>query len=146
MKRFTQEPGYNSPTLILIQVALNKIICKSNLSSPLISRELSFYSVPSILFLSQVLQYAQTSQKENESEVALCDLMDCSLPGSSVHGIFQSTGVGCHFLLRGIFPTQGSNSGLPHCRQTLYHLSQQGSPKLPCCCCCYVASVVSNSV
>ena len=30
------------------------------------------------------------------------------------------------FLLQGIFLTQGSNSGLPHCRQTLYHLSHQG--------------------
>ena len=35
----------------------------------------------------------------------------------------KSTGLGCHFLLQGIFPTQGSNSGLPHCRQTLYRLS-----------------------
>ena len=33
----------------------------------------------------------------------------------------------CHFLLQGIFLTQGSNPGLPHCRQTLYHLSHQGS-------------------
>ena len=33
----------------------------------------------------------------------------------------KSTGVGCHFLLQGIFPTQGSNSGFSHCRQTLYH-------------------------
>ena len=40
----------------------------------------------------------------------------------------KSTGVGCHFLLQGIFPTQGSNPDLPHCRQTLYHLSHQGSP------------------
>ena len=31
----------------------------------------------------------------------------------------KNTGVGCHFLLQGIFPTQGSNPGLPHCRQTL---------------------------
>ena len=39
--------------------------------------------------------------------------MDYSLPGSSVHGIFQArvTGAGCHFLLQGIFLTQGSN---PH--------------------------------
>ena len=35
----------------------------------------------------------------------------------------KNTGVGCHFLLQGIFPTQGSNSGLPRCRQILYHLS-----------------------
>ena len=37
-------------------------------------------------------------------------------------------GVGCHSLLQGIFLTQGSNQGLPHCRQTLYCLSHQGSP------------------
>ena len=40
----------------------------------------------------------------------------------------QDTGLGCHFLLQGIFPTQGLNPGLPHCRQTLYPLSHQGSP------------------
>ena len=40
----------------------------------------------------------------------------------------KSTGVGCHFLLQGIFPTQGSNSGLPHFRQTLYHLRSLASP------------------
>ena len=35
--------------------------------------------------------------------------------------------MGCHFLLQGIFPTQGSNLGIPHCRQTLYRLTHQGS-------------------
>ena len=40
----------------------------------------------------------------------------------------KSTGVGCHSLLQGIFPTQGSNPGLLHCRQTVNHLSHQGSP------------------
>ena len=40
----------------------------------------------------------------------------------------KSTGVGCHFRLQGIFPTQGSNPGLLHYRQMLYHLSHQGSP------------------
>ena len=101
--------------------------------------------------------------------------MDCSPPGSSVHGILQAgileriavpfsnvlvcccwvasvvsdsvrphrrqparlprpwdspgknTGVGHHALLQGIFPTQGSNPGLLHCRQILYQLSHQGS-------------------
>ena len=38
-----------------------------------------------------------------------CNPMDCCPPGSSVHGILQATGVGCHFLLQGIFMTQGSN-------------------------------------
>ena len=80
----------------------------------------------------------------HESEVAqLCltvsEPMDCSPPGSSVHGIFQarvlewgaiafSTGVGSHSLLQGIFLAQGSNPGLPHCRWILYHLSHKGSP------------------
>ena len=41
---------------------------------------------------------------------------------------WDSPGVGCHTLLQGIFPTQGSNSGLLHCRQMLYHLSHQGNP------------------
>ena len=39
----------------------------------------------------------------------------------------KSTGVGCHFLLQGIFLTQGSNPGLPHFRWTFYQLSLQGS-------------------
>ena len=41
----------------------------------------------------------------------------------------QNTGVGSCSFLQGIFPTQGLNPGLPHCRQILYHLSQQGSPR-----------------
>ena len=62
----------------------------------------------------------------------LCDPVDCSLPGSSVRGNSpgKDTGVGCYFLLQGIFPTPGSNSGLLHFRWTLYHLNHQGSPKL----------------
>ena len=39
----------------------------------------------------------------------------------------KNTGVDCHALLQGIFPTPGSNLGLPHCRQILHHLSYQGS-------------------
>ena len=58
--------------------------------------------------------------------------MDCSLPGSSVHGNSpgRNTGVGCHALLQGIFPTQVSNTGLLHCRWILYKLSHQRSPRI----------------
>ena len=42
----------------------------------------------------------------------------------------KNTGVGCHALLQGIFPTQGSNPGLLHCRQILYQLSHEGSPRV----------------
>ena len=60
-----------------------------------------------------------------QSCLTLCDLMDCSPLGSSVHGDSpgKNTGVGCHALLQGIFPTQGLNPGLLHCRQILDQLS-----------------------
>ena len=62
--------------------------------------------------------------------VRLCDPMDCSPPCSSVYGDSpgKNTGVGCHALLQGIFPTHGSNPCLLHCRQILYQLSYQVSP------------------
>ena len=64
-----------------------------------------------------------------QSGPILCDPMDCSPPGPSVHGDSpgKNTGVGCRALLQGIFPTQGLNPGLPNCRQIFYHLSHQGS-------------------
>ena len=67
-----------------------------------------------------------------QSCLTLCNPVDCSPPDSSVHGDSpgKNTGVGCRALLQGIFPTQGSNPGLLHCRQILYHLSHQGSPRI----------------
>ena len=64
--------------------------------------------------------------------LTLCNPMDCSLPGSSGHGDspIKNTGVGCHALFQGIFPTLGSNPGLQHCRQILYHLNHQGSSRI----------------
>ena len=58
----------------------------------------------------------------------LCNPMNCSLPGFSVHGILQRRilkWVAIPFS-RGIFPGQGLNPALLHCRQILYHLSHQG--------------------
>ena len=130
----------------------------------------------------------QCMKVKSESKVAqscptLSDPMECSLPGSSTHGIFQArglewsaiafsnremrnlqlsgiqeneseshsvlsdswwphglyspwnspgqnTGIGNHSLLQGIFPTQGSNPGLAHCRWILYQLSHKGSPTI----------------
>ena len=61
---------------------------------------------------------------------ALCNPMDCSLPGFSVHGILQARILERVFIpsSRGVFPTQGSNPSFPHCRQILYYLSHRGSP------------------
>ena len=69
---------------------------------------------------------------KSESEVAqscptLCDPMDCGLSGSSVHGTFQA---GVLEWIAISFPTQESNLGLPHCRQTLYRLSHQRSLRI----------------
>ena len=103
----------------------------------------------------------------SQSCPTLCDPMDCSPPGSSVHGDslgkntgvglpcpppgdlpnpgikprspalqvseppgkLKNTGVGSLSLPQGIFPTQKSNQGLPHCQQILYQLSYRGRPE-----------------
>ena len=63
----------------------------------------------------------------------------CSVTSKSLrpHGLYspwnfpdQNTGVGSLSLLQGMFPTQGSNPGLPHCRWILYQLSHKGSPMI----------------
>ena len=71
-------------------------------------------------------QLAKSGLKEGESEVVqsrptLCDPMDGSLPGSAVHGISQARILewAAISFSRGVFPTQGSNPGLLHCRQML---------------------------
>ena len=63
-------------------------------------------------------------------ELTLCNPMDHSPPGSSIHwdSPGKNTGVGCHAFLQGIFPNQRSKPSLPHYRQILYCLSHQGSP------------------
>ena len=65
---------------------------------------------------------------ESESHSAMSDSL-------RPHGLYspwnspgQNTGVGSLSLLQGIFPTQGSNPGIPHHRQIPYQLSHQGSP------------------
>ena len=123
-------------------------------------------------WVTSLKHHMQISDSESVSHSCpiICDPMDCSLPGSSIHGILQArilewfamsfsrrlshprdrthvsfvsctdrcvlyyqchlgsqTGVVSHYLLQGNFPTQGSNLGLPHCRQILYHLSHQES-------------------
>ena len=63
-----------------------------------------------------------------------CSVMSDSVPP---HGLYspwnspgQNTGGGSHSLLQGIFPVQGLNPGLPHCRQILYQLSHKRSPRI----------------
>ena len=70
-----------------------------------------------------------------QSCLTLCNRMDCSLPGFSVHGMNspgKNTGVGCHFLLQGIFPTRRSNlrlSSLLHWQSGSLPLVPPGKPR-----------------
>ena len=66
--------------------------------------------------------------KVTQSCLTLCDSMDYSMPGSCPRSSpGKNTRVGCHSIPHGIFPTQGSNPGLLHCRQILCNLSHQGN-------------------
>ena len=63
--------------------------------------------------------------------LTLCNHMDCRPPGSSFYGLLQARTLEWVAISysRGIFLTQGSYSGRLHCKQTLYHMSHQGSLK-----------------
>ena len=82
-------------------------------------------------------------------QLCLCNSVDYSPPGSYVHG--DSPGmnaeVGSHSLLQGIFPTQGSNPGLLHCRRILYCLNHPGSPAniYVCVCVCVCVCVYTHT-
>ena len=86
------------------------------------------YEEPASFSTSKMVCLPNRSESESRSAVS-----DSLQP----HGLYspwnspgQNTGVGCHSLLQGIFPTQESNPGLPHCGQILYQLSHQGSPRI----------------
>ena len=70
------------------------------------------------------------------AESESCSVVSDSLPPhvghciQSMNSLGQNTGVGSLSLLQGIFTTQGSNPGLPHCRWILYQLSHKGSPRI----------------
>ena len=92
-----------------------------------------------LLYVFLLMTYCAVLCLVTQSCQTLWDPMDCGPPGSSDHGDFwgENTGVGCPALLQacpalfqGIFPTKGSNPGLPHCRGILYHLSYLGNPRI----------------
>ena len=79
-----------------------------------------------------------------QSCLTICNPMDQSSPGSCLwDSPGKNPGVGCHFLLQGIFPIQESNLGFPSCRQILYHLKPL-KPKIICLF-LYLITVVSAS-
>ena len=63
--------------------------------------QVAFEKVQEKQQMERILKKASESIRESLSHVQLCNPVDCSLPGSSVHGIpGKSTGLGCHFLLQ----------------------------------------------
>ena len=124
------------PTLLLLNSSLQGLTCPSPVvlfpAPPWLSWFWGFcwlnylIYVLILLFLVQILiryltKYALcvcvfSRSVKSDLCLTLCNSTDCSLPCSSVHGIFpnKNTGVGCHFLFQAIFPTQGSNPCLPH--------------------------------
>ena len=81
-----------------------------------------------VSFANCKTQNACVHAKSLQSCPTVCDPMDCSPPGSSVHGILQARiSVGCHALLQGIFPIQGSNPRLLH----LLHWQAGSLPLVP---------------
>ena len=65
----------------------------------------------------------------SESRPVMSDSLRCHGLYSPWNSPGQNAGVGSLSLLQGIFPTQGSNPGLPHCSRILYQLSHRGSPE-----------------
>ena len=91
-------------------------------------------------YLSQVSAVSQPLPGLPQKQTLLpevCVKVTQSCPTLWPHGLYnpwnspgQNTGVGSLSLLQGIFPTQGSNPGLPHYRQILHQLSHKGSPRI----------------
>ena len=94
--------------------------------SPLGKKDLDVTKNSTALLLCSVMNLSSVQfSSVTQSCLTLCDPMAYS-PWNSPG---QNTGVGSLSLLQGIFPTQGSNAGLPHYRWILYQLSHKGSPK-----------------
>ena len=74
----------------------------------------------------------KTEQKYTQRDRSMlsCDRLFATLWTVARQAPGKNTGVGCHALLQGIFPTQELNPSFLHCRQTLYRMSYQGSPRI----------------
>ena len=94
-------------------------------------------SNPGLPYCRQILYSLSHQGSPKENHYSLCASRFHSRKnqvsqGFSVQGDSpgKNTGLGCHALFQGIFPTQGLNPGLPHGRWILYQLSHQGSPRI----------------
>ena len=126
-----------SYTCVQIHLLMTLIIQKCDIMTAVINKDWDFPGGPVVktlpsntgevgLIPGQGTEISYASKNlVTQSCLTLCNPMDCSPAGSSAHGDSpgKNTGMGCHFLLQGIFLTRGSNPGLLHCRQSPYCLS-----------------------
>ena len=76
------------------------------------------------------MEVRMLKESESESRSAVSDSLQPHGLYNQWNSLGQNTGVGSLSLLQEIFPTQGLNPGLLHCRQILYQLSHKGSPRI----------------
>ena len=85
-------------------------------------------------YFQELISWSQSLHLLISSENESCSVLSDSLQPQGLYSPWnspgQNTGMGSLSLLQGILPTQGLNPGLLHCRQILYQLSQQGSPRI----------------
>ena len=97
-----------------------------------IRQERTSHSLERKTLVESLLQSLLLPLDQFPSESESCSVVSNSLQACGLYSPWnfpgQNTGVGSLSLLQGVVPTQGSNTGLLHCRQILYQLSHQGSP------------------
>ena len=112
--------------LLLFCFGLN---CQFSFQGNQLSLRHRYFLLEKYLYLCNPLGFPEgASGKESQSHSVVSDSLQPHGPQSPWSSPGQNTGVGSPSLLQGIFPTQGLNPGLPHCRWILYQMSYQGSP------------------
>ena len=118
------------------------ILCCPLLLLPSIFPNIRVFSIESVLCIKWPKYYSESEKWKWSRSVVSNSLRPRGLQPTRLlcpwDAPGKNTGVGCHSLLQGIFPTQGSNPGLSHCRQIL---EQPGKPSLAMC----VSALVTHS-
>ena len=124
-------PGTSACSLIILQIYLWE-----DLPGPLSFMDIGEVSIGEYTFLrvlqdSQLVSYlSDFGRLKSESRSVVSDSLQPHGLYSSWNSPDQNTGVGSLSLLQRIFPTQGLNPSLSHCRQILYQMSHKGSPRI----------------
>ena len=118
-----------------LQLNFNHLVAYLNADSSKVTHPdtLRIYLTLILLFLPHFFNChisVTLNETESESHSVMSDSLQLHRPYSSWNSLGQNTGVGSLSLLQGMFPTQGSNPGLPHCRWILYQLSHKVSPRI----------------